>query len=297
MDFDRALTSTGRTFPRRVQDDQFLESPRILTCIYPAVCLRLTTCFPSCENLSRITCHRWWLCDMAFYGFLLPPRHFFPSTRRRWWTLRHKNVCRCWFRFSSFDHSLWHSQAGDSIPKFNRWISNFMSLNIFSTWDNIWLFNGATYFMKSTNKYFVTSREHHKKSQFYWNPIINKPSFVDVMMIVFEMMMTSFPPRKTDWVVRRCSAPQKHSIDGAKKEKGQRKSVQSFIELDSKFIFALVHQNKLAGPKITKKFHSRISCPSPTHTLTKRISWRFNFYLFSLLIYLCKWYAFETECL
>lgn len=95
-----------------------------------------------------------------------------------------------------FVRSLWHSQAGDSIPKFNRWISNFMSLNIFSTWDNIWLFNGATYFMKSTNKYFVTSRAHHKKSQFYWNPIINKSSFVDVTMIVFEMMMTSFPPAK-----------------------------------------------------------------------------------------------------
>lgn len=188
-----------------------------------------------------------------------------------------------------FVRSLWHSQAGDSIPKFNRWISNFMSLNIFSTWDNIWLFNGATYFMKSTNKYFVTSRAHHKKSQFYWNPIINKSSFVDVTMIVFEMMMmTSFPPRKTDWVVRRCSAPQKHSIDGAKKEKGQRESVQSFIELDSKFIFALVHQNKLAGPKITKNSIREFRVQVATHTLTKRISWRFNFYLFSLLIYLCK---------
>lgn len=61
--------------------------------------------FPSCENLSRITCHlrpRWWcLCDMAFTAFyylssLSHALNIDTTTDDDGVTSKGKNVCRCW---------------------------------------------------------------------------------------------------------------------------------------------------------------------------------------------------------
>lgn len=128
----------------------------------------------------------WWLCDMAFYGLLLPFRHFSRSptsfdTTRRWTRTRMFADADFFFptnTFSSDDSSrlwlwLWHSQESqDTIAS-----SNVVDLSFFlfydgiyfRAWDNIWGFNGATYFMKSTNKYFVTSSASIIKTRtFYW---------------------------------------------------------------------------------------------------------------------------------
>lgn len=196
-----------------------------------------------------------------------------------------------------FVRSLWHSQAGDSIPKFNRWISNFMSLNIFSTWDNIWLFNGATYFMKSTNKYFVTSRAHHKKSQFYWNPIINKSSFVDVTMIVFEMMMTSFPPRERQIELSDAAARLKNipsTVPRKKKVSASRCKVS--LNLTANLFSHLSTRINSRARKLQKiPFENFVS--KSQHTRSQKEFHDGSIFICFLFSSTCARYAFETECL
>lgn len=114
----------------------------------------------------------------------------------------------------------------------------FYDLNIFpqneeKSRDNIWLFNGATYFMKNpqTHKISSVTRAYHKNVIFYWISIINKAQFlwwwllskkISAINRTIEMSNCStsenFPSTPWKRVTR-------------KKKKGHKCLVQSFIEL------------------------------------------------------------------
>lgn len=77
------------------------------------------------------------------------------------------------FTFWQFDSDI-SQESQNTIASSNDVDLSFISFRFydgiyFRAWDNIWLFNGATYFMKSTNKYFVTSSAYIIKNlAFYW---------------------------------------------------------------------------------------------------------------------------------
>lgn len=148
---------------------------------------------------------------------------------------------------------------------FNLW------RNIFWAWDNIWLFNGATYFMKSTNKH-QHRRVHHKPSRIYWILTINKARFSSYSTVSWDDD-DDFSKRQK----LRCQSLQRSIILPSTGHSHSPRKIQWTL------FFALVpaeNTQKIFGPKHSI-WEFRVQ-----HQQSERISWR--------LIYIC--FLFASTC-